>query len=387
MQCLRLAAVLCVLSVIYACGGGSPAAPSPPKPSTSATMTSFTACPSYIYQNGVYVLATDMPACDLSIIASNISLDCQQHKLDSLNIANETNVSVVNCVLGPVGQQGETFVANQTTNSSLKNSVVVGGLETYKTNGFVIDGNRVSGDSIISSNGDHALRVTNNTITETQPSSSAGGRSAVIYVTGGDSNLISGNTMDGNYHGNNPGQGGDDPNGTDDGIVLANTTNDQVQNNTISNVFDAGVEGSDDVSGSTISGNTIVAAHYAGIGSYHCTNWQNNVVSSNRVSQAEFLLMFYHSVDSQCSSPGADATQGAFINNQFTNNTLSQPTGDWGIYIDFTWLNPVPVSQLSGNVVQGNNMGSNSMLLLPLAGFINGGANTCSPGGNVTCGG
>jgi hypothetical protein len=65
---------------------------------------------------------------------------------------------------------------------------------------------------------------------------------------------------------------------------------DVVRDNTIMNVFDAGIEGVNAVTNTVIANNTVTNAILAGIGSYHCTHWASNTVNGNRVSSGQFLI-------------------------------------------------------------------------------------------------
>src|ERR1019366_8509568 len=98
------------------------------------------------------------------------------------------------------------------------------------------------------------------------------------------------NTLSGGYDGSGANVG------TDDGILLKNETGDTVQGNTINRFYDAGIEGVDAVTRTTLAANTITNVGVAGIGAYWCTNWTSNVIQANNVSQAPHMFLAHYEV-------------------------------------------------------------------------------------------
>jgi len=262
-----------------------------------------------------------------------------------------SNVSIANCKM-----RGLNVIQNA-SGFSLTNSTLTSTIAFLDSSNLKLDGNTIS----------------------TSPA--AGDSSAVIYVAGGQNNVITNNTLDGGYHGSDQtGQGHDaSPTDTDDGIVIIDATGATISGNTISNVYDAGIEGVNGVRSSTITNNTISNAIFAGISSYHCTAWEGNTISGNAVTQSETVMMFLWEKDARCDTRNPPAAP-SFSNNTMSNNTFSNPVGQYyAVYISFDKGASVNDNLFSNNRIQG------SVLLAPLAGFTVGGGNACSSGGNVHC--
>jgi parallel beta-helix repeat protein len=223
------------------------------------------------------------------------------------------------------------------------------------------------------------LRLDSNTIST---SAAAGDSSAVIYVAGGQNNVITNNTLDGGYHGSDQtGQGHDArPTDVDDGIVIIDATGDTISGNTISNVYDAGIEGVNGVRSSTITNNMISNALFAGISSYHCTAWEGNTITGNAVTQSEAVMLFLWETDALCDTARNPPTSPSFSNNTMSNNTFTSPVGQYyAVYITFDKGASVSGNLFSNNRIQG------SVVLSPLGGFTVGDGNACSSGGDVHC--
>jgi parallel beta-helix repeat protein len=274
------------------------------------------------------VLANDLvgtPSQNCLIIdTDNVRLDCANHAItSSIFVYHHNNITVSNCRIGD------------------------GGIDVATGSNIVIDRN------VFYSLG-------------------------TIALGNGSRNQITSNMIDGGYHGHNgSGQGGDAP-GQDDGIVLGNQDHDVVQDNTIMNVFDAGIEGVDAVTNTVIANNTVTNAILAGIGSYHCTHWASNTVNGNRVSSGQFLIDIFLSVDALCAQP---PPSGEFVDNQITNNVFRDPLGELATTIDFSTSSTA--SMVSNNLIQGNDFGPQHVRLSPITGFINGGGNVCDAGLNI----
>jgi parallel beta-helix repeat protein len=239
------------------------------------------------------------------------------------------------------------------TNSTIKSTIVF-----FDSSNLKLDGNAISTGQYL---GDNA---------------------AVIYVAGGQNNVITNNTLDGGYHGSDQsGQGHDaNPTDADDGIVIIDATGDTVSGNSISNVYDAGIEGVNSVRGSTITNNSISNAIYAGISSYHCTAWQGNTITGNTVTQSETALVFVWGKDALCDQARNPPPSPSFTSNTIANNSLTSPVGAYyGLYISFDAGSAVSGNLFSNNRIQG------PILLSPLSGFTIGTGNSCASGGNVHC--
>ena len=108
--------------------------------------------------------------------------------------------------------------------------------------------------------------------------------------------------------------------GFDDGIVLGLETDisigesqDLVQNNTISNMYDCGIEGVGLVKNNTISNNKIDNTGYCGIGAWYSSSWQGNIISDNTVNNSPSLLTFFFATRKY----GAKPSKAYFTDNIF----------------------------------------------------------------------
>lgn len=291
---------------------------------------------------GAYTVTADQTqiagsdTCIRIISTSNVQLDCQSHNVTNMLILNSTDISVTHCVF-PFGVIGTSLTR------------------------VTLDHDTISADGV-SLTGSSAGVITNNT---------AAGGTYVVALTGGHNNQISGNTLEGHYDGS----GGQV--GSDDGVLLVDEMNDTVSNNTISDVYDAGIEGANTLGNTAITNNTITNAAAAGIASYYCTSWSNNVVSGNTVSKSNAMMwVLYETSGTLCGTTEAPAN---FTNNQIIGNQFQNPLptpSNTGLNINLR-LFPTAVSN---NLVQGNILGSQiAMNLDPIAGFVDGGGNRCLP--------
>ena len=265
----------------------------------------------------------------LTVGASDVRLDCENHSVTGIRVSDASNVFVTNC-------QG-------VTGSSAASQAVA--LVERSTN----------------------VTFANNTLLE-------------IVLMDGNHNRVVGNVIDGGYDGS----GGFV--GSDDGVLLIDEANDTIQGNTIRNVWDAAVEGVDAVSNTLIADNEIANTGSVGIGSYWCTAWTGNTVARNRMSRVPGLVRFVYGVSvTKCHNP---STVGAFADNQFIGNTLRDGVQGAQAAMWFDFNRSLPREAVSGNVIQGNDMGDfPGPQPLPLLGFIDGGGNVCNPFTSTFCDG
>jgi hypothetical protein len=265
--------------------------------------------------------------CDVAVQnLSGVQLDCRNHMIGHVMLTNVTDSTISNC--------------------------------------------RAVGIGLLSA---QRVIISANTTNGTSPLGSAG-----IFVRNGGSNQILQNTIDGGWDGVPGSQVGGD-----DGILVYDETGDVIQNNTIRNVWDAGIEGVSGVANSTISGNAIVGAAIAGIGAYRNTAWRSNIVTGNNVSRANHLFLFENV------AVGGATFGFVFRGNQFLNNRLSsrvQAPGQLTNQAVFAFDSSVDVDS---NLIQANDFGTSgtSPLFVPSSGFVDGGGNTCTTGATqpITC--
>lgn len=347
--------VLCSALLVAGCGSNASGSLSTPTAPATPVPNALTGCQD-ITRAGSYTLTADIgtplapgstPDC-LAISASNVTVDCAHHTINgNVSIGPGLGVVVVtNCTMtGLDNLVGET-------NVTISNSVFSGMV------GAMFGGNIV---------------LANNQITST-----AGSPAAVVYLQNSADNRVTGNTLDGGYHGNDLTGHGNDAPGADDGVVLNNQSGDIIENNTIRNVFDAGIEGVNVVGGTTISNNTISHAISAGVSSYWCTNWVTNTISGNAVSDSEAAIWIIYLSGPLCGQLPGPAAQ--FTNNMITGNSLRGPLGTLLVGLEIGMDGTV-----NSNVVSGNDIGSTAMNLAPALGFSDGGGNTCGSAGSFKC--
>jgi hypothetical protein len=351
---MRTRALVCALFLAAACGGSAPTGT--PTTPTSSVPGPTSPCET-LSISGAYTLAADIgtqgnKSVCLTISANDVTVDCAGHTIKgSVHILDGgARVTVQNCVMSGIVQL--TGVSNVT----ISNSTMSSPLSVVNGHNFTLDHNRIV---------------------------LVGGNPAdIVFLQNGEQNQIVGNTLDGFYTGHDlTGHGKDGP-GADDGVVLDNEAGDVVRDNTIQNVFDAGIESVDTLSAATISNNMIAHAIFAGVASYWCTHWENNSISGNIVSGGEAAVAIsFQSNGFHCDQ--VPLPSGRFAGNTVAGNSLRNPIipNPVGISIMLDSLG----GSVTSNTISGNDLGTAPIFLLPLAGFSNGGGNICGPGGSIAC--
>jgi parallel beta-helix repeat protein len=394
---------------------------------TTATVTitlgggSITACQT-LSKPGAYTLAADVtdaasPDACLSIIGSNISVDCGGHSItvptrdDAILINGAQTVSVNNCTLTGGGGYSPVVDVNQSSNVTITNSRLTAsvaqaiGLNLYGVSGFTLSGSTITVNDTGTQNTEaigvgqtQGAQILKNQITANVPGyyqttsssvtitgntftfSGSGTSEGDVVVDSGNHNTITGNAINGGWNG--IGGSAWSTQGADDGIILSAEDSDLVQGNTITSVYDAGIETVAQFSNSTLDGNTITMAGYAGIGSYYGTSWTGNTVSGNRVTSSAFLAYFDY-VGNLAGWPQVSSI--AFQNNTFTNNTYAGQTNlpanfngtpyPFSIVVDFSPPLALPFTGGS-NVFSGNTLVTGFLIRPANLATYNG--NTCS---------
>ncbi len=293
-------------------------------------------------------------------------LDCRGHDVSSVVIANAQGFTVVNCLMH--------FGAAQP-------------LLVLNSSGVIVRASNVLGQ--VGVQGCQNCTFEANVFRYPLLPTSSGPIVACELCLSSDVNvLVSQNTIDGGWDGNLATY---EQQGCDDGIVPNDETNLVIKNNTIRNVFDAGIEPTSGPAPATmtITGNTMSNLGFTGIGGYYIPGWQNSTFSGNTVTNAPSLIYFDGS--------GAQSKHVAMltlVNNRFADNVLLNPTilpqiyrGGQApaVFIDYTkWGVPFTVS---GNVFEHNDFGhaSPGPMLVPPEGFIDGGGNICLSASPLAC--
>lgn len=350
MERMDVAAVSTAI-LLAACGGSgrapTPTAPAPPAAPAAPVTASVSICEE-LMAPGSYTLVSDLPekTICLRVEASHVAVDCAGHALGGIAVNDGlSDLSFQHC--RSTGFAKSTDVSNLTISDNTLSNIIL--LENPRS--VLIQHNRIS------------------------TTARAGG---VVGITGGSGNQILDNDIDGGYHGRDlAGQGSDGP-GADDGIVLSRTSDALIRGNRIANVFDAGIEGTEELLHTTIADNTISDAIVAGVSSYWCTVWDGNVVRNNTVSHSLALLKVVAGDGAPC---GAPAPVSFFMNDTtIADNRLIEPLtparGDtFGILVLIAG---------GGNVLQGNDVGSYGVKV-PFGAFTDAGGNVCGSQGNFTC--
>lgn len=307
-------------------------------------------CPALVTSPGLYVLNTDLsngvsPCITVSSVAG-VQLDCAGHAITGIG-------------------------ASATSSLTIRNCSVTGNVELTNVSTTTVTNCDVSNGQVSVTNG------TNVTIVSNSIAIAFTGLGSAISLESGANNAIRQNVLSGGY------DGGKANVGTDDGIVLMSESNDDVENNTIRNFYDQGIEGADVVADSTMANNTFSNLGTAAIGAIWCPSWIDNVIKGNGVSLTPLLVGVGYNSGTLC---GTKPASPAFTGNQFIGNIFRDPTtGTLGGPSGPTVVSGPSMSvsmpgSVGGNVLQNNDFGSNNgPELAPLSGFIDGGGNICAP--------
>lgn len=388
--------------------------------STGTTTTPITSCGASIVTGGNYVLTSNLtvsPTANYDCLnvsnANHFSLDCQHHTLTLkgsfsseyiMTVSSGSNFMITNCTFIASGSslsknpyvvlsltspnnvtiENNTFGVDYSVHKNFSELTAFGGF----TNLVVNHNNFASSELFV--NGGFNTYVGDNNFTYSGAIKNA---IAAIICSNGLYNVVYNNTIDGGS------VDGTWNLGLDDGILIGsdNATgaenNDIVANNTINNIWDAGIEPMGVVNGTHITSNIINNAYITGIGSYHYTSWKGNFITNNSVSfttanpngtQPKLFYIF----EAETIPAG---TKIFFQNNTISANTFNPGTS----YIKYKYPSSIidfsPTdypnvnsnnSVLSNNVLSNNNMSNNARLyaplLLPQSMIIDGGGNICT---------
>jgi hypothetical protein len=311
----------------------------PPLPPTSCgtECLPITSCGTLLAGN--YILTNDVSNIGTCMVVNSTAvLDCGGHQITAeipVDINGATGFKIRNCnLIAPL----QAIRIQNSSNGTIQQNTLTGVYEQYYTTGTRISANTINSGT------------------------SAG--AGLINTAFGSSNTIDNNIIDGKTI-------------TDDGILIQSETADIITLNTISNIWDCGLETLFTILDTTISYNTITNASLCGIGGWFYSSWRRNNVTSNIVTNSPYLFYFFRS--------GILPTETAvyFDNNIFTGNIANTFT-TYGSYIDVSEEdNPViPVGWLltGNNIFTGNNFNSQySPIIWPATLAIDGGGNRCGP--------
>ena len=269
-----------------------------PTPIPLTSCTTITSPGHYVLQNdivGNYDRLTNPYGHCLRIMNSHdVDVDCKGHKILAANgigflISNVNNFNVKNCDI----QTGVGFIENSSYGNFAQNNfgeVISNTLYSFTVNSgahhIVIANNRFSATvQLMLSNYNVVSR---NTV---QSPVTGTGRtiSACVLSDFGFGNVIDSNTIDGRAKGSIS----VDLGGADDGIILQEETQTIVSNNSITNVWDTGIEWLGLVNQSKITGNVISNSSFSGIGGWYWMGLSNSNISFNTISNSLYMFQIF----------------------------------------------------------------------------------------------
>ena len=368
---------------------------------TPAATIPITSCGMTISSPGNYVLTGNLTASPTGCITikntTNVSLNCQNYSINETGIAPEiidingvNNFSVSNCNMfatTPNTIYESIYIANSNNgfveNNSLGNNQSVGSQVFLYAATQLVTGvqfiNNTFYNGYIQDFSGNSDTFNHNTIT------CSGYKPGITtcpagIVLSGSNNIVANNTING--------EGSATPGsytnwvGGDDGIVLGadgvTSNNNLIENNTLENFFDTGIETLDFVTNSTISNNIITNAAWSGVGGWWTNSWMGNTVSNNVVTNSSYL--FYFNV---YTGPPSGQTVNYFENNSFTGNSLIPgPYTVMGLSAIFSGGADTPTQYVAqNNIFSGNNFSTTvpSPNFIPSSMVVDGGDNVCGP--------
>lgn len=299
-------------------------------PATAAT--SLAAC-TELTTPGSYRLSADIGTVQGSCISihdvQDLQLDCANHRISgevsaasALEIRNVRNFSIRNCVLSTFTLEISDSSAGSFSHNTLFSSTV--GLPNVEINArhasaVVFDNNTIAGT--LQQFYGVGNTVSNNHLTAAPGANSVAG---MVLSNWGTHDRIFGNTMDGSWSGS--GQ-----NGADDGIILTDNDDAVVENNTINNTWDCGIEWMGTLTRATIRGNHVVNSANCAIGGWYWASLSDSVIADNTADRTANLYTIFRSyglrpagTDFEHRLPADTAV--VFKNNLFEGNVFKNPT-------------------------------------------------------------
>ena len=290
--------------------------------STSAAISSCTP----ITAPGTFAVTADLssPGTCLDVHDTHgVTIDCGGHTVGgspALSMTNVDGFSLTNCNFASTST---IFVANLTkvSNGTFQHDTFgTTWVNVVRAADVRIDQNTFNA-SYQQSYSHRVVLSSNTLISQTRGSAST---AAMIISNAGSDNQIVGNVMDGKWAGSGFTE-------TDDGVLLTDESGDTVSGNTISNVFDCGIETGGVIANATISNNRITRTGICGIGGWYWNSLRASTVSGNVASDVPRLFHFYRifglrpaGFDGQHELPADAAVY--FSDNAFDGNRLVNPS-------------------------------------------------------------
>ncbi|HEV2339853.1 MAG TPA: right-handed parallel beta-helix repeat-containing protein [Patescibacteria group bacterium] len=380
-----------------------------------------------ITQSGTYTLSQDLTSTNTCITISgtsgapltNVTLDCAGHSItmttqsdiySAISTSYANAITITNCTVVTNDQVGSVADAISVDNDNgftfTNNTLTCNPITSWSVftisnsqNG-IINNNTINGEEsfIRSSNN---IQITNNqyhaglsvyhtdnstidsNVFKLRNNTGMVGIGEYIEVEWGSNNTISNNAMDGGWDGVARGYSKDT--GFDDGIVWGSEAGDSVINNTISNIYDCGIENIGVIQNSVISGNKITTAGTCGIGGWYWSSLLNNNIKNNTVDQAPEMFAFTRIYGLQSTEQYVYFENNTFDSNIFTNQRNGETQASNGGFINLG-LSPsssITPSQTKydNNIFENNNFGVSvfSPFINPPSLAVDKGNNICKP--------
>lgn len=349
-------------------------------------ITHITSCQE-ITKPGNYILdqnlSYDGDTCFTIRDINDVNFDCSSHSIltgvseksfYSFYVINSKNIHLKSCNITSDPGHLSNLQFNNVENGSISSSSIQYNIVSiFKSKNIVVNNNQFN-TSEIRFTETHNSEISSNSFTIDENSKyfkEIGQKAAYITSSSGSSNRIINNTMDGKSDGVFMNK-----RGMDDGIVLGSEIDlligenqNLVQNNTISNVYDCGIEGTGLVQNNIISDNRIDNTGTCGIGAWWSSSWRGNTVSNNFVNNSPSSLNFFY-VRKVEQAPQVYFIDNTFNKNKLTNQRIPPATPVLMNIDDFITK--------GNNLLADNDFGLNQIpVLLPGTMIIDGGNNVC----------
>jgi hypothetical protein len=364
------------------------------------TGSSISACGT-IAGPGTFAVTADMSSATAPCLdihdTRNVTIDCGGHTVGgspALNMSNVDGFSITNCKFASTSQY-YVVLATQVKNGLFQHDTFgTQVVNMVQPSDVRVDQNTF--DTGYQQNYAQRVTISANTLVNTTGAPDA----AMILSQFGSHNQITGNVIDGKWIGSGQGQ-------ADDGIGISDESFDTVSGNTISNVFDCGIETSGVVASATFSNNTIINTGFCGIGGWYWSSLRGSTISGNTANNVLRLFDFFRifglrpagfdSLHLLPADTGIDFTDNVFDGNRVVDDAAQKSPSLFYLYVHLNYFGGVsdipgerPATDadfvLTNNTFRNNDFGHS--VSAPFFGtpvvpgiVIDGGGNLCSDGG------
>lgn len=273
---------------------------------------------------GVYRLSTDLSATTGCLVISStnsVKLDCGGHAIKAttpLDISNVERFEVTNCRFDistgygsvSITDAGTGFFHDNAIDGGMVNVWLGHNLHAYSNDFFSFWQQNNTVDTSVSCNS--MVSPTNTSLI-----------TALIGSNSGHHNRFERNTIDGRW--SQVRSPSVEYVGADDGIAFQDEHDDVMRTNTITRVFDTGIESLGAISKITIDDNDISIAGYYGIAGFYWSSVSGCTFTNNRIKQTEAAFFFYRTYGLRAASADHPADTAVFFNdNLFDSNVFSE---------------------------------------------------------------